>query len=107
MMFAKDTSNNAEHMQYSRVKATRDTAVDSAPAGYTRPAGTFDVVNTVPDFNLGFATRIAALQGQSRQFSCAIPLHHIFGFAINVRKVIYGAKHTIALVRKGNDNDAI
>ena len=34
-------------------------------------------------------------------------MHHIFGFCRNVRKVIYGAKHTVALVRKGNDNDAI
>jgi len=34
-------------------------------------------------------------------------LHHIFGFCRNVRKVIYGAKHTIALVRKGNEQDAI
>ena len=47
------------------------------------------------------------MQGQRRQFSCAIPLHHIFGFCRNVRKVIYGAKHTVALVRRGNDDNAI
>jgi hypothetical protein len=46
-------------------------------------------------------------QGGNRRFSCAIPLSHIFGFCRNVRKVIFGAKHTVVLVRKGTDNDAI
>ena len=90
--------------EYSKVKATRDNAVDSAPAGYTRLAGTFDIV---PDFNLGFATLVSTLQRPRRQFSCAIPLHHFFGFCRNVRKVVYGAELTIALVQKGNDSDAI
>jgi hypothetical protein len=107
MMFFKDTSDHPEHNQYSRVKATLDTALDPQPAGYVRPAADFDVINTVANYNLGFATRKAMMQGENRQFSCAIPLHHIFGFCRNVRKVIYGAKHTIELTRKNHDNDAI
>ena len=40
-------------------------------------------------------------------FLYVIPLLHIFRFCRNVRKVIFGAKHTVVLVRKGTDNDAI
>jgi hypothetical protein len=113
MMFAKDTSDNADHLQYIKVLTPQDTSVDNQreatnPERRARPGAAFDILGGVNgNFNLGFATRKLALQEQQRYFSCAIPLHHIFGFCRNVRKVIYGAKHTIALVRKGNDNDAI
>ena len=113
MMFAKDTSNNADHIQYIKVRTGRDTAEgDQQLADHldceARLAAEFDIIKSVNgNFNLGFATRVATLQGQRRQFSCAIPLHHIFGFCRNVRKVIYGAKHTVVLVRRGNYNDAI
>lgn len=39
-------------------------------------------------------------------FSFCVPLKHIFGFAEDYEKIIYGFKHTITLVRKGDD-DAI
>ena len=113
MMFAKDTSNNADHIQYIKILTPQDTSVANQqeaanPERRARPGADFDIIGGVNDnFNLGFATRVATLQGQRRQFSCAIPLHHMFGFCRNVRKVIYRAKHTIALVRNGNDNDAI
>ncbi len=46
------------------------------------------------------------LKDLNRRFSCAIPLSHIFGFCRNVRKVIFGAKHTVVLVQKATDDDA-
>ncbi len=113
MMFAKDTSNHADHRQFIKVRTARDTSeAEQQLADHLdredRPAAEFDILKRVNDnFNLGFATRNGALKGQHRRFSCAIPLHHIFGFCRNVRKVIYGAKHTVVLVRKENDNDAI
>ena len=40
-------------------------------------------------------------------FSFRIPLKHIFGFAEDYNKIVYGFKHQLTLYRKGNDNDAI
>ena len=39
-------------------------------------------------------------------FSFRVPLKHIFGFCDDYEKVIYGFKHQLTLVRKG-DNDTI
>jgi len=39
-------------------------------------------------------------------FSFRVPLKHIFGFCDDYEKVVYGFKHQLTLVRKG-DNDAI
>jgi len=39
-------------------------------------------------------------------FSFRIPLKHIFGFCDDDEKIVYGFKHQLTLVRKG-DNDAI
>ena len=39
-------------------------------------------------------------------FSCRVPLKHLFGFCDDYDKVVYGFKHQLILVRKG-DNDAI
>ena len=100
MMFAKDNKNTAGPTQYIIRRPKNN-------------AGNADVdvenmiINNDPQFNLGAATRVAMLSGARKSFSCAIPLHHIFGFCRNVRKVIYGAKHTVALVRKGDDKNAI
>ena len=113
MMFAKDTSDHPDHFPHTKLLAEQNVAVGNQlaadnPGREVAPGANFEMIKNVNgNFNLGFATRKGMLQGQRRQFSCAIPLHHIFGFCRNVRKVIYGAKHTIALVRKGNDNDAI
>jgi hypothetical protein len=100
MMFTKDTSNSPEYNQYEIGR----------PQNFARNAAA-DVermiINVDTDFNLGFRSRRAMLQGGRRAFSCAIPLSHIFGFCRGVRKVIFGAKHTVVLVRKGTDDDAI
>ena len=40
------------------------------------------------------------------KFSFRVPLKHIFGFCDDYDKVVYGFKHQLPLVRKGN-NDAI
>ena len=62
-----------------------------------------------PQNNIGFA----ASQGYIIQkpdpkgtFSFIVPLKHIFGFCDDCEKVVYGFKHQLTLVRKG-DNDAI
>ena len=39
-------------------------------------------------------------------FSFRVPLKHIFGFCDDYEKLVYGFKHQLTLVRKG-DNDAI
>ena len=39
-------------------------------------------------------------------FSFRVPVKHIFGFCDDYDKVVYGFKHQLTLVRKG-DNDAI
>ena len=63
-----------------------------------------DLVN-----NTGFKSRQNYIITQSTDkgtFSFCIPLNHIFGFADDYNKVLYGFKHTLTLVRKA-DNDAI
>ena len=62
-----------------------------------------------PAVNTGFRNRQDYIIKQSINkgtFSFCIPLNHIFGFADDYNKVLYGFKHTLTLVRKA-DNDAI
>jgi len=59
--------------------------------------------------NTGFAARqgyIIQKPDPKRTFSFRVPLKHIFGFCDDYEKVVYGFKHQLTLVRKG-DNDAI
>jgi len=59
--------------------------------------------------NVGFAARqiyIIQKPDPKGTFSFRVPLKHIFGFCDDYEKVIYGFKHQVTLVRKG-DNDAI
>ncbi|XP_065665690.1 uncharacterized protein LOC136087112 [Hydra vulgaris] len=59
--------------------------------------------------NSGFALRQAyIIQKPTTKgtFSLCVPLRRIFGFCDDYNKVIYGLKHTIALVRQ-SDDDAI
>ena len=68
------------------------------------PSALADLVN-----NTGFKNRQNYIITQSEAkgtFSFCIPLNHIFGFADDYNKVLYGFKHTLTLVRKA-DNDAI
>ncbi len=99
MMLVKDISNDPEYQQYE-IRRPRNFA-RNADADVERM-----IIDVDPDFNLGFRSRRAMLNG-NRRFSCVIPLSHIFGFCRDVRKVIFGAKHTVVLVRKGTDDDAI
>ncbi|XP_067942838.1 uncharacterized protein [Watersipora subatra] len=57
--------------------------------------------------NTGFAARqkyIIQLPDPKGTFSFKIPLKHIFGFAEDYDKVVYGFKHTLTLTRDSNDN---
>jgi len=59
--------------------------------------------------NKGFAAQqqyIIQKPDPNGTFSFRIPLKHIFGFFDDYEKVVYGFKHQLTLVRKG-DNDAI
>ena len=59
--------------------------------------------------NTGFGVRhgyIIKKPDPKGTFSFRIPLKHIFGFAEDYNKVVYGFRHVLTLVRKSND-DAI
>ena len=59
--------------------------------------------------NDGFKTRhdyIIETPTPKGQFSFAIPFKHIFGFAEDYDKVLYGLRHVLTLVRQ-SDNDSI
>jgi len=59
--------------------------------------------------NVGFAAQqIYIIEKSDPQgtFSFRVPLKHIFGFRDDYEKVVYGFKHQLTIVRKG-DNDAI
>jgi hypothetical protein len=59
--------------------------------------------------NEGFSTRhkhIVVNPKPGGSFSCCIPLRHIFGFAEDYTKIVYGFKHELTLVRQ-SENDAI
>ena len=59
--------------------------------------------------NKGFKIRqiyIVQKPNPKGTFSFRVPLKHIFGFCDDYEKVVYGFKHQLTLVRKG-DNDAI
>jgi len=59
--------------------------------------------------NTGFGVRqqyIIQKPDPNGTFSFEVPLKHIFGFCDDYEKVVYGFKHQLTLVRKG-DNDAI
>ena len=60
--------------------------------------------------NLGFQARhdyIIEKPTPKGSFSFVIPLNHVFGFADDYDKVLYGLRHVLTLVRKGSSNDAI
>ena len=56
-----------------------------------------------------YARKIVLLKGPvpAGTFSFRIPLKHIFGFAEDYNKVVYGFKHQLSLYRKADDNDSI
>ena len=112
-MFLKGTSDHTDHLQYITVLTPLDNAKPNQQEATnhgcrTRSCSKFYTIRGInTNFNLEFATQVRTLQEQHRQFSSATPLHHIFGFCRHVRKIMYRVEHSVALVRKGNDNDAI
>jgi len=59
--------------------------------------------------NIGFVARqsyIIQKPDPKGTFSFIVPLKHIFGFCDDYEKIVYGFKHQLTLIRKG-DNDAI
>ncbi|XP_063447224.1 uncharacterized protein LOC134726736 [Mytilus trossulus] len=57
--------------------------------------------------NTGFAARhgyIITKPANKGSFSFAIPLKHIFGFADDYNKIVYGLRHELSLVRDSNAN---
>ena len=59
--------------------------------------------------NTGFHKRKAFISSSNPigSFSFAIDLQHIFGFAEDYDKVVYGLRHTLQFNRKPSDNNAI
>lgn len=58
--------------------------------------------------NSGFNARhkFVLSRHNNGEFSCSIPLSHIFGFCENYEKIMYGVEHTLIL-RRNHDSDAI
>ena len=59
------------------------------------------------DNNMGFKIRqkyVMKTPTPKGSFSFCVPLKHIFGFAEDYQKVVYGFKHTLTLVKKSKDN---
>ena len=57
--------------------------------------------------NTGFAARhgyIITKPTNKGSFSFAIPLKHIFGFADDYNKIVYGFRHELSLIRASNAN---
>jgi len=66
-----------------------------------------DTTNTAAAANLGFAARQAYLiqkPNPKSTFSIKVDLRHLFGFADDYDKVLYGIKHQLTLVRDSDDN---
>ena len=58
--------------------------------------------NDTADTNTGFVKRKA-----HKKFDLCIPLKHIFGFAKDVNKVLYGMTHTVELVKRNSFSNAL
>ena len=68
-----------------------------------------DTTDSAAATNLGFKIRhdyIVKMSDPKGTFSFRVPLKHIFGFAEDYDKIVYGFKHTLTLVRK-SDADGI
>ena len=76
-------------------------AKDTSEAAETDPAAA--------NYNLGFTIRQKLLHSDNGdgKFTAIVPLSHIFGFALDVRKVFYGVKHELELHRCQTDDEAI
>jgi len=59
------------------------------------------------NINIGFVARhgyVIQKPDLKGTFSFRIPLKHIFGFCDDYEKIVYGFKHQLTLVRKGDKN---
>ena len=68
-----------------------------------------DTTTTAAVENTGFIKRKNFLLTSNPigTFSFNIDLKHIFGFAVDYEKVVYGLRHSLQFNRKASDNDAI
>ena len=99
MFWAKDTSTHASKSHFNTVNVRNAAGDGQAPV--------LGVIN--PEYNQGFAIRQGLLLANGNQgyFDIIVPLSHIFGFCRDVRKVLYGVKHTLFLQRRATDVEAI
>ena len=70
---------------------------------------TLDSSTAAADTNTGFKKRRALILSSDPvgSFSFAIDLKHIFGFADDYDKVVFGLRHSLQFNRKASNNDAI
>ena len=70
-----------------------------------------DTNDTADTTNIGFKQRwellIDSKPDPVGSFRFAVPLDHIFGFAEDYRKVVYGFQHTLVLARSSSDHNAL
>ena len=95
-MFTKDQNDRADFQPFvmrrpKKHSADADADVDAA------------VISGNRDYNPSFSTLKKMLNADGK-FSCVIPLSHIFGFCGDIRKVIFGASHSVVLQRRGDSN---
>ena len=70
---------------------------------------TIDTALAADDTNAGFVKRknFILSSAPTGHFSFAFSLQHIFGFAEDYDKVVFGLRHSLQLNRKASNNDAI
>ena len=69
-----------------------------------------DTDSDLNDENQGYAVRhkyIIEVPTNKGSFSFIVPLRHIFGFADDYDKIIYGVSHSLVFNRRSTSNDAI
>jgi len=103
--WAKDTTIAANSYEFERSAEVANVVAGAAVPAI--PVGHFTPIKN-PNYNRGFATRKAYLFKTNPRgcFTFHIPLDHIFGFAAEYKKLIYGVKHTLTLTRAA-DTEAL
>ena len=69
-----------------------------------------DTSTAAADTNVGFKRRrehIIPKPTPNGTFAFGIDMEHVFGFAEDYNKVVYGFRHTLTMVRKASNDDAI
>lgn len=100
--WGKDTSDHADSNQNNSI------TVKDTQAGAAEGTTVNVITGKNENYNQGFAIRHSLLfgGGNTGYFNGILPLSCVFGFCRDIRKVIYGVRHTIRLQR-ANDDEAI